>query len=377
MGPHAPLSFGRLSYRCFDRLSYLMFSLLRVTGILALSSCGNPIADQEEMREELGHRLFFDTRLSFNNTKSCASCHDPALAFTDGYRRSITASGDMTLRNAPSLINISGYKYYDWADPGIVTLEQQHLRPLFGQDPIELGAKENEEKILLRLNNDGAYKKLFRAAFPEKTEPVTLENSIFAIAAYIRSLQSLSSPYDFYIAGDSNALNASERRGMQLFFSGRTQCASCHPPPLFTLAGLSSNIDSVYRNTGLYNIGNKGYYPVSDPGLAARTGNPDHDGKFKIPSLRNVSLTSPYMHDGSVRSLTEVLAIYKQGGRILKEGPMAGDGRKHPGKDPRISGFDLSSDEKDALVDFLYALTDTTLSSRPQFKNPFKPTPSL
>ena len=324
-------------------------------------------------REELGHQLFFDTRLSFNNTKSCASCHNPAFAFSDGYRRSITAGGEMTRRNAPSLLNVSYHHFLNWADSTVVSLEQQHRQPLFADAPPELGLGGNEEKIISRFKNNRRYSELFRVAFPEQEDPFLAKNIIEAIAAYVRLLHSFASPYDRYIAGDSLALTGGEKAGMNLFLSARTGCASCHPPPMFTLADRSSNPDSVFRNNGLYNIGDTGKYPVADPGLALVSGKQTDDGRFKIPSLRNVALTAPYMHDGSVGSMEEVLAIYEAGGRLINTGPDAGDGRKHPNKDRLLKGFTLTAEERLLLIDFLHALTDTTWRTDPRFRNPNRP----
>jgi cytochrome c peroxidase len=328
--------------------------------------------DVQEARLELGQRLFFDTRLSFNNTKSCASCHDPEFAFSDGYRLSSTATGDITRRNSPTLLNASKLHFLDWATPGTASLAQQHRRPLFAKDPVELGASGHEGKILKRIMDDQQYTDLFKVSFPEQPAPVQFDTLIILIAEYVKSLQSASSPFDHYINGDTSALNESEREGMKLFFSNKTQCAACHTPPLFTLAGASKSIDSVYRNIGLYNSGNTSRYPSRDYGLGMITGKSQDDGKFKIPTLRNVAITAPYMHDGSVRTLRDVLAIYEAGGRLIKVGPDAGDGKKHPNKDPLLKGFYLTELERQSLIDFLHALSDTSWRAEPQFRNPFR-----
>lgn len=338
-----------------------------------LSACQkHDDSSQESLRSELGQRLFFDTRISYNNTKSCASCHDPALAFSDGYRRSITASGEMTLRNAPSLINVSYHTVLNWADPSVRSLEEQHRRPLFGQTPVELGMLGNEDKILRHLRENPTYVRLFSASFPDQPDAFRSDNILTAIAEYVKSLQSFSSPYDRYVRGDSSALSERQKAGMALFFSERTRCVSCHPPPMFTLADQSLGVDFLYRNIGLYNVGNTGEYPKEDRGLAMVTGAPRHDGRFKIPSLRNVTLTAPYMHDGSVYNLSDVLLIYEAGGREILTGPATGDGRMHPAKDPLVGGFALAGEERLVLVDFLHALTDTTWRSNPRFRNPFR-----
>jgi cytochrome c peroxidase len=328
------------------------------------------IRAEEQDLSELGHYLFFDNRLSYNNTKSCASCHDPKFAFTDGYRRSITASGDRVLHNAPSIINISSYSYFDWANPTVTTLLKQSDRPLFSVTPVELGITGHEEEILNRINKDNLYSDWFTKAFPEKN-PVNLYNIKKALEAYVRSIRSASSPYDKYVRGDSTALTTDSRKGMSLFFSDRLKCSSCHGSPLFTNAAITKNPDSIYFNTGLYNITNRGIYPLMDNGVRLLSGRPEDDGKFKTPTLRNVALTAPYTHDGSVNSLDEMINIYQRGGRLIKEGPLQGDGQLNPNKHKNITGFPLSTEEKRQLILFLVSLTDSTILINPKFQNPF------
>lgn len=324
-----------------------------------------------QSQEILGRYLFFDTRLSFNNTKSCASCHSPVFAFSDGYRRSATATGDIVLRNAPSLLNSSLMKFLNWADPLTVTLERQHEKPLFNEHPVELGVRGNESLVLGRFKKDSLYRELFRAAFPGDLDPVTIPHSIQAIASYVRTLRSEDAPYDRYLRGDSLALSRSAKKGMRLFFSDRLKCASCHPAPYFTQATRSSSVDSVYANIGLYNVGGRNVYPQEDQGLAILTGKKRDSGRFRIPSLRNLAFTAPYMHDGSVQELDDVLHLYAAGGRNITEGPYAGDGRLNKNKDVRIGGFELTSQEKVQIVDFLMALSDSTIFRKKAFYNPF------
>lgn len=337
------------------------------------SSCTSTKNEAQSLPlDTLGRYLFFDTRLSYNSTKSCASCHAPEFAFTDGYRTSSTASGEMVLRNAPSLINSSKWKYLDWADPSVTTLEKQHERPLFGEHPVEMGVKGNEEKILARLKADTLYQKLFKACYPKMKQPVGMTNIIKSIAAYVRTLESLNAPYDRYIAGDTTALSLSAKKGMQLFFSDRLNCASCHRPPYFTPADRLGTTDSVYANIGLYNVENRNSYPAKDVGLARFSRDQKDNGKFRIPSLRNLNFTSPYMHDGSIGSLVEVVEVYAEGGRNVNFGPYAGDGRINSKKDKRVKGFYLSDKEKGQLIDFLFALSDSTLLVKSGFANPLK-----
>lgn len=325
-------------------------------------------------QNKLGQYLFFDTRLSFNNTKSCASCHAPQFAFSDGYRRSITASGDNVLHNAPSLINIGKHSYFNWADYSITTLAQQHKRPLFNTSPVELGAKGNEQMIIARLQKDSLYPQLFKSVFPKVANPITFDNIIQSIAAYVSTLQSTGSPFDKYLQGDSTAMGPDARHGFALFNSQRLGCNRCHGGPYLSNATLGNHIDSIYFNTGLYNTGNRNTYPATDNGLRAATGKIADDGRFKVPSLRNIAITAPYMHDGSVASLPEVLSIYMLGGRHVTDGPNSGDGARNTNKSPLVKGFTLSETEKKQLLAFFYALTDSTLSSNPVFQNPFTQT---
>lgn len=331
---------------------------------------GNEEGEREAMAK-LGRYLFFDNRLSFNRSKSCASCHDPRFAFTDEYRRSITASGDELKHNAPSLLNISLQNYFDWASPLTTTLEIQHQRPLFNEHPVEMGFKTNEQNILKTLKKDSLYQRLFFQAFPRSKDPFRAAHIISCLASFVRTLHSFRSPYDRYTDGDSAALTLPAKAGMALFFSASLNCSSCHPAPLFTVAGNTKNPDSIYFNTGLYNVSQFGRYPDGDNGLAAISGKASDDGKFKTPSLRNVAMTAPYMHDGSVNSLEEVLDIYARGGRNIIIGPAAGDGKDNPHKDHRITGFLLSSFQKNQLLSFLYSLSDSIALSDPAFQNPF------
>lgn len=357
--------------------SKFVFLVITVISFLILIIYKNQDQKIEEKSEEnslakAGQYLFFDTRLSFNNTKSCASCHDPKFAFSDGYRRSITASGDIVLHNAPSLINSAALFYFDWANPAINSLEKQHERPLYGEHPVELGVKGNENEILGQLKKDTLYQHLFLKIFPADKDPFTFPNVISAIAEYVRTLKSSQSPYDNYIKGNKDALSESAVRGMKLFSSDNLKCSSCHVPPNFTLASVTRNRDSIYYNTGLYNVENLNQYPDYDSGLSAVSGKQKDNGKFKTPSLRNVAVTAPYMHDGSVNSLEEVIQIYAKGGQNILSGPYIGDGRLHQFKDKRISGFSITYEEEKDLINFLYALTDSTISTNPNFLNPWR-----
>lgn len=297
---------------------------------------------------DLGHHLFFDRNLSFNLTKSCASCHDPQFAFSDGYRRSATATGDVTLRNSPSLINAVLLRHLDAADPGITSLEEQHKRPLYATAPIELGAGANERLVEKRLREIPWYRDKFGSAFSDEKDPIALKNVIKAIAAYVETLKSENSRYDLYRSGNADAFTPDEKEGMRLFVSAKLKCANCHVPPYFTTAVSDLPVSRVYMNTGLMPD------DTLDPGLEKVTGDRQDRGRFKVPSLRNVALTAPYMHNGSIASLEEVIDLYQKGGAV----------------DERVRGFDLSGKEKKQLLDFLYALSDSTISTNPLFQRP-------
>lgn len=327
--------------------------------------------DYKQKQIALGKQLFFDNRLSYNGTKSCGSCHDPKFAFTDGYRKSITVSGDNVLHNSPSLINISVQHYFDWANPSVTSLEKQHERPLFNEQPPELGANKNKEAIIQKLSGDQFYNQSFKEIYGDEKVPVSFTTIIKSIAAFVESLQSLQSPYDSFVAGNNNAISVSAKKGMQLFFSEKLKCASCHTPPYFTMAAQTGNTDSIYFNIGLYNVLNTGLYPSFDNGLIMVTGKTADDGKYKTPSLRNVALTAPYMHDGSVSRIEEVIENYARGGRNIISGPYTGDGKNNRNKDKKIAGFSINAEEKQDLINFLYSLTDSTVLTNPAFQNPY------
>ena len=320
-------------------------------------------------RELLGQYFFFDTNLSLNNTKSCASCHNPTFAFTDGYRQSVTALGESTLHNAPSLINVSKLKVFDWANPNIKSLEVQMHRPLFGTKPIELGTHKKLKEIKQYFENTEPYNKLIFNQFGN-LDTVSVEKIITeSISAFLKTLNSSNSKFDKYIIGKAK-FNTSEKHGMDLFFSSKLGCSSCHALPNFTLA--DKNFQSQYANTGLFNVGNQNKYPDNDNGIIQYTQNPSDNGKFKIPSLRNVMLTAPYMHDGSVANLGEVIDYYAAGGRNILMGENMGDGRKNNLKSKLIKGFNLNKTEKKDLLSFLQTLTDSTIFLNPKFQNPFR-----
>ncbi len=323
---------------------------------------------------ELGRWLFYDTRLSGNETMSCATCHVQALAFTDGRPRSIGSTGEVHQRSSMSLVNVAYASRLTWANPLLDRLEDQALTPLLGDNPVEMGLGGQEAR-LVELLHEPRYSELLETAFPRDADPHSLLNAIRAIAAFVRTIVSFNSPYDHFLAGDENALSASATRGMELFFSERLECFHCHGGFNFTDSTTHANarVDRVgYHNAGLYNIDGNGAYPTDNTGLFDMTGERRDMGRFKAPTLRNIAVTAPYMHDGSVTTLDEAIAHYQRGGRLLPEGGAnAGDGRLSPFKSEFVRGFELTDAEREDLIAFLEALTDQTLLNDPRLANPF------
>jgi len=333
----------------------------------------NPMSD---IKVALGRRLFYDRRLSINGTLACASCHVQAMAFTDGRTRAVGATGELHARNAMSLVNVAYASRLNWANPLLQHLEDQALTPLFGDAPVEMGMAGREDIIVALLHGDAMYSDAIPRAFPDDADPFSVLNAVRAIAAFVRSIVSFSSPYDYYLAGDTEAMSASAQRGMQLFFSERLECFHCHGGFNFTDSTTHENnrVDrSGFHNTGLYNIGGNGVYPEDNTGLFDMTGERRDMGRFRAPTLRNIALTAPYMHDGSIATLDEVIAHYQRGGREISDGPFAGDGRLNPFKSEFVRGFELSEDERADLLAFLDALTDANVTDAAAWSDPFRP----
>ncbi|RFM24153.1 MAG: cytochrome-c peroxidase [Candidatus Thermochlorobacter aerophilum] len=272
---------------------------------------------------ELGRRLFFEKKLSSNGKVSCSSCHLPERAFSDTLPTSVGVSGRAGLRNAPSLTNVAYNGSYFWSG-GALSLEAQAISAIENKE--EMNGQFPE--IIAWLTADASYRQLFEEAFQS---PPTFLNILDAIAAFERTLISGNSRYDRFQRGDSSALNDSEKRGMQLFFSERTNCFRCHGGFNFTTNEFHDNgSQAVYRDVGRYSM----------------TFRPSDKGKFKTPTLRNVALTAPYFHDGSMPTLADVVEHYNRGG--------AGS----PNQSPLVRPLGLSAQEKQDLVNFLNALTD-------------------
>lgn len=334
---------------------------------------GNPLTAE---LAELGRHLFYDRRLSENGTQACGGCHLQSKAFADGKVTPAGSTGDVLRRNSMGLTNIAYNPSYTWANPTSTTLELQALVPIFGKHPIELGVAGHEQVILDRLAADATYPARFAAAFPGQAAPITWPNVIRAIAAFERRMISGDSRVDRFARGDSAALTASEQRGQALFFSETLECVHCHGGFNFTIAidhaGLPTQ-ESKFFNNGLYNVGGTGAYPMIDQGLWEFTFLAADSGRFRPPTLRNIAVTGPYMHDGSVATLEDVLAMYERGGRLVDSGPYAGDGKANPYKSPFVGGFTLTAEQRADLLAFLRALTDDGFLTDPTLADPFPP----
>ena len=323
---------------------------------------------------ELGRHLFYDTRLSENETMSCATCHRQELAFTDGRAVSVGSTGESHSRGAMSLANVAYSLTLTWSHPLLTQLERQAAVPLFGDAPVELGFT-SEAELVERLAAVPEYEALFAEAFPDEAEPIAVLNVERALAAFERTLISGASAYDRWTyGGDESALSDSARRGFELFYSERLECFHCHLGFTFsdqvTYAGQAFRT-ALFHNTALYNIDGGGAYPEPNTGTYDITRDPADMGKFKAPSLRNVALTAPYMHDGSIATLDEVLAHYAAGGRTITDGPSAGVGSKSPLRSELVRGFELSDSERADVIAFLEALTDEPFIHNPAFQNPW------
>jgi cytochrome c peroxidase len=350
------MAINRFAIKPLVNKQYLFASLLFLS-FFSLSYM-QPFTDirlkkSNEDLQLLGRYLFYDTRLSYNQTKSCASCHDPFLAFSDGYRTAVGADGYAVRRNTPSILNARYRSSFTWSDSSIRSFKQQLFFPFFNQHPKELGW-ENEAAILTRIKSIPGYVALFNTLFSKHIQPISLENIFFALTAFEESIVSHGSRYDAYLQGNKSVLSANEKAGMQLFFSAKLNCGVCH-----IWDEKNKLISPRFENTGLYNLGESGYYPPSDQGLFEITKNDFDMGKFRVPSLRNILLTAPYTHDGSVSTLDEMIEIYARGGRFIGVGEYKGDGSQNPYKSRLIKGFNISKQEKQNLILFLNCFTDT------------------
>jgi len=279
----------------------------------------------------LGKQLFFDKRLSSDFSMSCASCHHPELAFAEQLPISIGVNGAMGMRNSPTLANV-GYLTALFAEGGIPSLELQAIAPIIEVHELNLDFLS----LIDRLENDEQYRMLFEIAYQSPPTALTI---VKALSSFERTLISGNSPYDQYTyQGNPNALNESQIRGLNLFFSDELACGSCHSGHLFT-------------NQSMENIGLYEFY--EDEGLARLTSNPDDIGKFKVPTLRNIEVTAPYMHNGSIATLEDVVEHFNAGGV------------GHENQSDWVKPLNLSEQDKADLVNFMKSLTDHTFLNNP------------
>jgi len=337
---------------------------------------GNPMTVE---KVELGRFLFYDTRLSGNQTQACASCHQQALAFTDGLPRGIGSTGQMHPRGPMSLTNVAYNASFAWANPLLLTVEKQVLLPMFGETPVELGLTGKEDELPDRFQSDTRYRRLFAEAYPDDDTPFTQDvivgHIVQGLTSFVRTLISGNAPYDRYVNGlDDNALSASALHGQRLFTSETLECFHCHGGFNFSdsVTFQGKGFDEInFHNNALYNIDGMGGYPPDNTGIFAFTQIPEDMGSFKAPTLRNIELTAPYMHDGTIATLDGVMAHYAAGGRSITDGPYAGDGSKNPFKSGFIRGFQISDSDTQDVLNFLKSLTDEEFIHNPRLSDPF------
>jgi cytochrome c peroxidase len=286
-----------------------------------------PVPDTNPLtleKVELGRRLFADRRLSRDGTIACASCHDPARAFSDGRAKAVGVFGRQGRRNAPAIVNRGYGRAFFW-DARVATLEEQVLKPIEDPNEMDLPVGEAAARVGLR--------------------PLDVSQ---ALASYVRSILSGEAPYDRFVNGDRSALSPEQQDGLQIF-RGKGNCTACHVGPTFS--------DERTHNTGIAWAGEAGRTGRSggdasgflDEGRAAVTGKREDRGAFKTPTLREVARTAPYMHDGSLATLADVIDYYDRGGNA------------NPLLDSEIHPLRLTAAEKRALGAFLESLSGASL----------------
>lgn len=295
---------------------------------LGLDEFAPNIPKDETLTKEkiaLGRELYFDPRLSANGTVSCASCHNPTLAFTDGQSASVGIMGQIGRRSAPTIINRVFSKAQFW-DGRASSLEEQAKGPIV--NPIEMGNKDYDE-VVKRLRDTKGYRERFDKAFG--TEKFTIEQVAKTIASFERTVVSGNSPFDkFESGGDDKAISESAKRGLDIF-RDKGRCSACH-------AGFN------FTDEKFHNIGAGMDKPNPDLGRYDQTKKEEDKGAFKTPTLREIARTSPYLHDGSLKTLEEVVEFYNKGGI------------KNPNLDKEMKPLNLNEEEKRDLVEFLKTL---------------------
>ena len=322
---------------CVSRNLYQQYSSLQNSGVGGLKTAlPNPREGFTPQQIDLGRLLFYDPVLSKDGTISCATCHNPYKGFADGMPVTIGIGGAVQTRSAPTLWNVAYLNSFFW-DGRSTSLEEQMQGPLYS--PIEMG--NTRENLLVTINNIAQYTALFKEAFPLSTsETIELDEIYLAITAFESTLISLNSRYDQYAHGYADALDEKEIEGLNIFRSFVARCAECHTPPLFTNQQIA--VIGVPEPVGK---------PL-DPGAEIPNNDTSMRGGFKVPSLRNIATTAPYMHSGSKETLRDAAEFYNLGrGHAMPEGE---DLKLHW----HIWEPNLTDTELDRLVDFMQTLTD-------------------
>lgn len=312
--------------------------ILGLVAALCLAAVVTPGLAQRpasDVRVELGRRLFYDADLSIDGTMSCATCHEQHRGFTDSNATRPGVHGDPGRRNIQTLANVGTFASLTWGDPRVTRLEDQALIPITGTTPVEMGFHGQEKVLEERIGGQACYRQLFAAAFPEREGAVDMTAIAAALAAFQRTLVSRDAPHDRKQRGEAVKTSPQALRGERLFF-GKARCADCHAGPDFTDAG-GGKPQAAFHRIDL---------PFSgDEGLGEITGKAADNGRFRTPSLRNVGVSAPYLHDGSARTL---------------EGAI----RRHR------AAMTLKDDEVGDLAAFLHTLTDARFLSDPRFSLP-------
>jgi cytochrome c peroxidase len=334
----------------------------------------NPMTNDKVV---LGRHLFYDTGLSADGSLSCASCHLQSRAFSDPRPRSVGVTGQVSPHNAMSLANVAYLPTLTWANPLMQRLEVQALVPLFGEHPVEMGMAGKESLLFERLQCDPDYARLFARAFPNEASEgpaalYSIRTVTQALASFQRTLLSFDSPYDQYkYGGRPNAISQAAKRGEALFFGEKLECYHCHGGLNFTDNLKHSRMpvaERGFHNTGLIKPDSQGKASPEHLGLAEFTGQATDVGRFRTPTLRNVRLTAPYMHDGSIPDLVSVIRRhYAEGGRA---------GGTDPLRSPFIQGFEINDAEIKDLIAFLDSLTDERFVRHPALADPWPRTRS-
>jgi cytochrome c peroxidase len=275
-------------------------------------------------RVELGKMLFFDPRLSGSGWISCATCHNPALGWSDGLPTAIGHGMKTLKRHTPTILNSAYNKRQMW-DGRFASLEEQALGPIGSADEMNMDLAE----MVRRLKTVGGYAPFFERAYPG--EGISEQTVAKAIASFERTVVSSDAPFDRWQKGEARAMSEAARRGFELF-RGKADCVACHQGPNFT-------------DDGFHNVGVKQQAGVDDPGRFAKVAVKSMKGAHKTPSLRDVAYTAPYMHNGAYTTLREVVEMYSRGGDVADN------------LDPNIRKLDLSPAEVDDIVEFLKSLT--------------------